>query len=147
MGSSARVWVRRVYDPPTRNDGHRVLVDRLWPRGVSKADAAVDEWRRDLSPSDDLRQWFDHDPRRWDEFCRRYRGELDGSRGSGDGDAAGSGSSGPDVDDPGSALADLVARARRGRITLVYAARDQDHNNAVALREMIVERLDRAGES
>ena len=147
MGSSARVWVRRVYDPPTRNDGHRVLVDRLWPRGVSKADAAVDEWRRDLSPSDDLRRWFDHDARRWDEFRRRYRSELDDARGSGDGGSEGSGSSGPDPDDPGPAFADLVARAQRDRITLVYAARDPDHNNAVALREMIIERLDRAGEN
>lgn len=74
---SARIWLRRAYDPPTRNDGYRVLVDRIWPRGVSRDDAAIDHRARELAPSDDLRRWFNHDPGRWDEFQRRYRAELE----------------------------------------------------------------------
>jgi uncharacterized protein YeaO (DUF488 family) len=115
---SSRVWVRRVYDAPTRNDGYRVLVDRLWPRGTRRADAQLDEWCRDLAPSDELRRWFGHDPRRWAEFQRRYRIELTNH---------------PDVDR-------LTERADTGRVTLVYGARDTEHNNAVVLRDVIDER-------
>lgn len=117
---SARAWLRRVYDSPTRNDGHRVLVDRLWPRGVSKGKADLDEWFRTLAPSDELRRWFGHDPDRWDEFRRRYRAELARS-------------------DNQLELDRLVELVRRGRATLVFAAHDQAHNNAVVLRGLIEE--------
>lgn len=122
---STHVWIRRAYDPPTRNDGARILVDRVWPRGVRKDAAAIVAWARDVAPSDGLRKWFAHDPARWDEFRRRYRTEL--------------------RTDPEAraALHDLVARARTGRITLVYGAHDPEHNQAVALREVIDERLAR----
>lgn len=116
---SVRIWLRRAYDPATRNDGYRVLVDRMWPRGVSKEDAAIDHWARDVAPSDDLRRWFGHDPQRWDEFRRRYRAELEAH------------------DD---ALDALVDRVERGRVTLVYGARDRQHNNAVVLREVLEQR-------
>ncbi len=117
---SARVWIRRAYDPPTRNDGYRVLVDRIWPRGVSKDEAALDEWVRDIAPSDELRQWFGHDEKRWDAFRRRYRREL------------------AHDDDRVSALVD---HAKRHRVTLVFGAHDAAHNNAVVLRDVIEERL------
>lgn len=117
---SARVWIRRAYDPPTRNDGYRVLIDRLWPRGVSKDEAALDEWARDVAPSDELRQWFGHDEHRWDGFQRRYRQELAH-------DAV--------------QVASLVDQAKHRRVTLVFGAHDVAHNNAVVLREVIEERL------
>lgn len=116
---SARIWLRRAYDPPTRNDGYRVLVDRIWPRGVSKDDADIHWWARSLAPSDELRRWFGHDRRRWDEFQRRYRTELD---------------------DCSDVLDTLVDRIAEGRVTLVYGARDQQHNNAVVLREVLEQR-------
>ena len=119
---SSRVWLRRAYDAPTRNDGYRVLVDRLWPRGTRRADAQLDEWCRDLAPSDDLRRWFGHDPRRFAEFDRRYRLELT---------------------DHLDAVDRLTQRVDSGRVTLVYGARDSKHNNAVVLRDVIEER--RAG--
>ncbi len=116
---SSRVWLRRAYDPPTHNDGYRVLVDRIWPRGVAKAKIAIDQWAKDLAPSDDLRKWFDHDPQRWDEFQDRYRSELDGN----------------------DLLDELVERSRTDRITLVYGAHDEEHNQAVVLQTLIDERL------
>ena len=67
------IWIRRAYDPPTHNDGYRVLVDRVWPRGVAKEQASIDEWQREVAPSTELRRWFGHDPARWDEFRSRYR--------------------------------------------------------------------------
>lgn len=115
---SSRIWLRRAYDPPTRNDGHRVLVDRLWPRGVRKVDAAIDEWCPDVAPSDELRRWFGHDPARWEEFRTRYRTELDDRR---------------------EHLDRLVERTAKGRVTLVYGARDVEHNNAVVLRQVLEE--------
>lgn len=121
---STRVWLRRAYDEPTRNDGYRVLVDRLWPRGVSKERLRIDEWCRDVAPSDELRKWFGHDPALWEEFLDRYGEEL------------------TEHDDLVSALAE---RARVGRITLVFAAGDTEHNNALALARLIEER--RAGPS
>ena len=113
---SRRVWIRRAYEPPGRNDGYRVHVDRLWPRGVSKADARLDDWVRDLAPSTALRQWFGHDPRRWEEFGQRYRAELA---------------------DHADAVSRLVEVARHRRLTLVFGARDTEHNDAVVLREVI----------
>ncbi len=113
---SSHIRLRRAYDAPAPDDGYRVLVDRLWPRGVSKKDARIDEWARDLAPSDELRRWFSHDPERWTEFQHRYQAELH------------------DKDD---ALDHLGRRATQGRVTLVYGARDQQHNNAVVLRDLL----------
>ncbi len=112
------VRLKRAYEPPSAGDGVRVLVDRLWPRGLRKADAAIDRWPKELAPSSELRRWFGHDPSRWDEFRRRYRSEL-------------------------SAHADLLnelrAMARTGPLTLVYAARDEQHNDAVVLRDVLIQ--------
>lgn len=119
---STKIWIRRAYEPPTRNDGQRILVDRVWPRGVSKESAHLDEWMRDVAPSDDLRHWFGHDPDRYSEFRRRYRAELKDHR--------------AEVDE-------LVARARDHRVTLVYGAHDTEHNQAVVLREVLDARLAR----
>jgi len=105
-----QIRIKRVYDPPARADGRLVLVDRLWPRGLKKAEAAIDLWLKEVAPSTALRRWFDHDPARWDEFRRRYAKELDDNRG---------------------ALAPLLAAD--GTITLLYSAHDPAHNNAVAL--------------
>lgn len=116
------IWVRRAYEAPTRSDGYRVLVDGVWPRGVSKEDLEIDEWSRDLAPSTRLRQWFDHDPARWEEFQRRYFQELREKEGP---------------------IRGLVERILRGRVTLVYGARDPDHNNAVALRVFLEKRVHR----
>lgn len=106
------IQIRRAYDPPRRADGYRVLVDRVWPRGVSKDELDLDDWRKEVAPSTRLRQWFGHDPERWKRFQERYFAELEKR---------------PDT------IQDLVKRARQGRITLVYGARDPDHNQAVAL--------------
>jgi uncharacterized protein YeaO (DUF488 family) len=111
--------IRRAYDPPSSDDGYRILVDRVWPRGVTKDALRIDEWMRDVAPSTRLRQWFGHDPDKWDEFQRRYFRELEAQ---------------PD------AVRALRARARRGRVTLVYGARDPDHNQAVALRAFLTRR-------
>lgn len=112
------VRIKRVYDPPDPSDGHRVLVDRLWPRGLGKENAKLDEWRPDLSPTHILRKWFGHDPAKWDEFRVRYRNELD---------AAGK------MDD----LRLMKERAGRRTLTLLHAAKDRGRNNAVALREIL----------
>ena len=117
--AASNVRLKRAYEPPEKTDGTRILVDRLWPRGVSKAEARLDEWIKDIAPSAELRTWFDHDPDRWDEFRRRYRAEL--SRNS-------------------ERLKDLRRRAREGPITLVYSARDEIHNDAVVLRDVILGR-------
>jgi uncharacterized protein YeaO (DUF488 family) len=113
------VWLRRAYEPPTRNDGARILVDRVWPRGVSKVDLQIEEWAKDVAPSTELRKWFGHDPDRWAEFQERYRSELADHRNE---------------------VGSLVERADKGRITLVYGAHDEEHNQAVVLREVIEER-------
>jgi uncharacterized protein YeaO (DUF488 family) len=112
------VRLKRAYDPAEPGDGYRVLIDRLWPRGVSKERARLDEWARELAPSTELRTWFGHDPERFAEFERRYRTEL----------AAHSGK-----------LDELRRRARHGTLTLVYAARDEEHNDAVVLAEVLRE--------
>jgi uncharacterized protein YeaO (DUF488 family) len=110
------IRVKRVYEPPGPEDGLRVLVDRLWPRGVRKADAKIDVWLRDVAPTADLRRWFDHDPAKWNELLRRYRAELKQR---------------PD------AVTLLREKAEGGTVTLVYAARDREHNNAVALAAIL----------
>ncbi|HWV85040.1 MAG TPA: DUF488 family protein [Capillimicrobium sp.] len=107
-----------MYEEPHDGDGHRVLIDRVWPRGVSKERARLDEWARELAPSDELRRWFDHVPERFDEFRARYREELAAH---------------------GDKLDDLRRRARSGPVTIVYGARDTEHNNAVVLAEMLRE--------
>lgn len=112
------VRLKRAYDPAEPGDGYRVLVDRLWPRGVSKERARLDEWARELAPSTGLRTWFGHDPERFAEFEQRYRAEL----------AAQS-----------EKLDELRHRARQGALTLVYAARDEEHNDAVVLAEVLRE--------
>lgn len=115
---SARIWMRRVYDPPTRNDGCRVLVDAIWPRGMTKADARVDLWLREIAPSTELRRWFGHDPEKWDEFRRRYRAELEDKR---------------------DAVDRLVELTHIGRVTLVFGAREARYNNASVVREVVEE--------
>ena len=116
------VKLKRAYEPPADEDGHRILVDRLWPRGVKKADAAIHEWAKELSPSPGLRKWFGHDPSRWEEFQRRYRAEV---------------AAHPEE------IEHLRALARAGPITLVFAARDETRNSAVLLREMLMEQADK----
>lgn len=115
--SEKNVKLKRAYESPTDSDGKRVLVDRLWPRGVTKTDAAIDYWAKELAPSTELRKWFAHDPSRWEEFGRRYAAEINEHREEFD------------------RLRDL---ALKGPITLVYAARDETHNDAVILRELLL---------
>ncbi|HQZ33391.1 MAG TPA: DUF488 domain-containing protein [Ilumatobacteraceae bacterium] len=122
---SSRIWIRRAYDPPSVIDGSRVLVDRLWPRGVSKDHLHIDAWARELAPTDELRKWFGHDPSRWGEFRDRYRDELDAHTGA-----------------AATEFADLVERVASGRVTLVFGAHDARHNNAVVLRDYLRERTD-----
>jgi uncharacterized protein YeaO (DUF488 family) len=110
------ITVKRAYDPISRADGTRVLVERLWPRGLSKAKLLVDAWLKEVGPSTELRKWFGHDPDKWDEFRKRYRRELD---------------SRPD------AWQAIVSAARRGPVTLVYSSHDTEHNNAVALHDYL----------
>ena len=112
--------LRRIYDEPVPADGFRVLVDRLWPRGVARATAPIDLWMSGLAPSHELRTWFDHKPERWEEFQQRYRAELQ--------------------DRPVS-VDTILARARRGPVVLVYASRDETHNQAVALAAFLTTRL------
>ena len=109
---------KRVYDPPSRDDGYRVLVDRLWPRGLTREKAAIDEWLKGIAPSDDLRRWFGKDETKWHEFERRYRAELSAA------DAQ------PELDR-------LRTLAKKGRVTLLYAKKDEKRNNALALREVL----------
>jgi len=113
---SVDVRIKRAYDPAERDDGYRVLVDHVWPRGVSRERAKLDEWARELAPSDELRRWFDHVPERFDRFRMRYRAELEAQRAK---------------------LDELRARARERRVTIVYAARDREHNNAVVVAEVL----------
>lgn len=111
------VTIKRVYDDPSPDDGSRVLVDRLWPRGVSKDEAHIDVWAKDIAPSTDLRRWFDHDPERFEDFARRYRAELRENKGSVEG---------------------LLKQIDlRRRLTLVYAAKDPACNHAVVLKRYI----------
>jgi uncharacterized protein YeaO (DUF488 family) len=110
------IALKRAYEPAAESDGYRVLVDRLWPRGVSRERARIDEWARDLAPSNELRTWFGHDPARFHEFRRRYVLELEGQT---------------------ARLRDLRRVARQGRLTLVYAARDPEHNDAVVLADVL----------
>ena len=119
------IRLKRAYEPASPSDGYRVLVDRLWPRGVSKERAKLDDWAKELPPSPALRKWFGHEPNRFPEFRRRYIAELHSAR---------------------PRLAELRRRASRGTLTLVYSARDTEHNDAVVLAEVLrsgLLRLDR----
>jgi uncharacterized protein YeaO (DUF488 family) len=116
------VRLKRAYDPATSADGYRVLIDRLWPRGVSRERANLDAWEKELAPSRELREWFGHEPGRFDEFRRRYVDELRSQR---------------------SALTALRRRARDGTVTLVYAASDEEHNDAVVLAQVLRRGLSR----
>jgi uncharacterized protein YeaO (DUF488 family) len=110
------IELKRVYDPPAQSDGRRVLVDRVWPRGIARDDLEIEAWLKDLAPSTELRTWFAHDASRWQEFKRRYFEEL---------------AARPE------AVRELAAQANAGRITLLFAARDRERNNAVALKEYL----------
>jgi uncharacterized protein YeaO (DUF488 family) len=112
----ARVRIKRAYDDVEPGDGYRILIDHVWPRGISRERARLDEWARELAPSDELRKWFDHEPARFARFRARYRHELAGQAERVDA---------------------LRERAERGRVTIVYAARDREHNNAVVLAELL----------
>ena len=117
--AAGNVKLKRAYDRPTKSDGTRILIDRLWPRGVKKTDAAIDQWAKDIAPSTALRKWFGHDPSRWQEFRSRYAVE---------------------VHEHPEQLSELRSLAKHGRITLVYSAHDEVHNDAVALRDFLLGR-------
>lgn len=110
--------LKRVYAPADKSDGARILVDRLWPRGISKEHAALDSWLKEIAPSTELRQWFNHDPARWAEFQQRYRAELAQN---------------------GALLDQLRDRLGQGKVTLIYAAHDEAHNAALVLRDLLLE--------
>jgi len=120
--ASTLVRIKRIYVPAVQGDGCRILVDRLWPRGVSKAEARIDLWMRDIAPSTALRRWFNHDPAKWEEFCERYRAELREQQ----------------------PLLDAVRQqAKEGPVTLVYSARDERFNQAVALQLVLEQPITR----
>lgn len=108
--------IKRIYEPPSKEDGVRILVDRLWPRGISKDEARVDTWLKDVAPSADLRRWFGHDPDKWSEFRQRYKAELEHNP---------------------AAVHQLKRQIGQAPATLLYGARDTEHNNAVVLRDFV----------
>jgi uncharacterized protein YeaO (DUF488 family) len=110
------IKIKRVYDAPSRGDGKRILIDRLWPRGVKKDEARIDAWMKDVAPSGDLRKWFGHDPEKWGEFKRRFFAELKNKK---------------DLVDQ------LAGMARKGRVTLLFQSKEERFNNAVALKEYL----------
>jgi uncharacterized protein YeaO (DUF488 family) len=118
------IKLKRAYEAPSEDDSSRYLVDRLWPRGIAKEDAQLTEWLKDVAPSEDLRKWFGHDPERWGEFKRRYKLELHAAAKE-------------------KILMDLAQRAKAGTVTLVFAAKDTEHNNAVVIKEIIESELAR----
>jgi uncharacterized protein YeaO (DUF488 family) len=113
------IRIKRTYEPPARTDGRRILVERLWPRGMKKEALHADAWMKEVAPSTQLRQWFGHEVERWDEFRRRYQRELNGK---------------PDAWGP------ILSASKRGRVTLLYSAHDVLHNGAIVLREYLTER-------
>jgi uncharacterized protein YeaO (DUF488 family) len=118
------VTIKRIYEPAAKTDGFRILVDRLWPRGISKENAHIDLWLKEIAPSTDLRNWFNHEPEKWKEFCRKYKMELKDS----------------------ATLSELRALLRIHRdVTLLYAAKDEQHNQALALQRFIIG-IDHSGE-
>ena len=117
------IQLKRVYDKPAPHDGVRILVERLWPRGLRKADVHADEWQKNAGPSDGLRKWFSHDPTKWTEFQRRYFEELDAM---------------PEVWEP------ILKDAQHRKVTLLYSSHDTEHNNAVALKHYLEAKLEPA---
>ncbi len=116
------IQIKRAYDPVEDTDGYRVLVDRLWPRGVSKRELKLDDWFKEVAPSDELRNWFDHDPKKFEEFKQRYYSEL--------------------ASNNSSQIEELISICQiHSTVTLIYAAKDQTHNNAVVLKEYLDEQL------
>ncbi|RJR32002.1 MAG: DUF488 domain-containing protein [Desulfobacteraceae bacterium] len=114
--------IKRVYEKKESSDGKRILVDRLWPRGLQKADAEVDEWMKEIAPSPELRKWFGHDPGKWVEFKRRYARELSAS-------------------DKAGLVRDLAREASTRNVTLLYGAKDTEHSHAKVLEEAILKRM------
>jgi uncharacterized protein YeaO (DUF488 family) len=110
------IRIKRIYDPPSPGDGKRILVDRLWPRGIKKDEARIDEWMKEIAPGDELRKWFGHNPEKWEEFRKRYKAELR---------------------DKKELLDKIRSQAEKGTVTLLFAARDVEHNNAVVLKEVL----------
>jgi uncharacterized protein YeaO (DUF488 family) len=110
------IQLKRVYDPPESNDGSRFLIERLWPRGLKKTSLQLDAWLKDVGPSHELRKWFSHDPKKWDEFRRRYFSELDQNR---------------------EAWTPILKATQKGQVTLLFSSHDKEHNNAVALRQYL----------
>ena len=115
--AAMEIRIKRAYEPASSHDGTRILVDRLWPRGLKKSDADVAQWMKEVAPSSELRKWFGHDPARWEEFRSRYKAELGAKR---------------------DLLAELRDLAKKGPLTLVYSAHDEAHNQAVVLREALL---------
>ena len=118
-----RIALKRAYEEADANDGTRVLVDRLWPRGLSKERARVDAWLKEVAPSDELRRWFGHDPDKFAEFRKRYEAELASESGK-------------------EAMTKLRELVKRGHVTLLFAARDMEHNNAVVLRDVLMKSIE-----
>ena len=112
--------IKRVYDPPSPNDGKRILIDRLWPRGLKKEDAKVDDWIKEVAPSTKLRTWYGHDPKKWSEFKRRFFSELRRRQDLVEG---------------------IVSASRKGTVTLLFGSREERFNNAVALKEFVEARM------
>jgi uncharacterized protein YeaO (DUF488 family) len=110
------IQIKRVYDPPSPKDGKRILVDRLWPRGIKKEKLKMDEWLKEIAPSDLLRKWFSHDPRKYEEFKKRYTEELE---------------------DKSEILKRIKSEAKRRRVTILFSAKDTEHNNAMVLKELL----------
>lgn len=110
------ITIKRIYDPYSSHDGSRIFVDRMWARGLTKEKAHIDHWLKEIAPSSELRTWFAHDPKKWPEFKLRYFRELDANA---------------------SAVSELFQHIKRGKVTLLYGAKDQEHNNALALKEYI----------
>lgn len=117
--SKMTINIKRVYEEQSSDDGQRILIDRLWPRGLTKEKAKIDLWLKEIAPSTQLRQWFGHDPNKWNEFQKRYRAELEKNK---------------------EIVSELVTQLKKGKTTLVYSAKDEEHNDAVVLKEYLEKR-------
>lgn len=119
-GRNGVLKIKRIYDEPSRDDGKRILIDRLWPRGLKKEDVKIDEWLKEVAPSNELRKWFNHDPDKWEEFKKRFHAELKERQ---------------------DMVAEIIRAARKGRVTLLFGSKEERFNNAVALREYVASRM------